>query len=167
MKHILSTFLIGCLLLSSFNVLGQDAKFQSLIIYNLTKLLDWPDKSGNFTIKVIGNSDLVKELKEFTNERKAGGRQDFDIQKVDIGNIGPCQMLFVGATDCGSIEQIVKSLENKPTLIITEKPDLTPKGAGISFVKLEGVWKFQYKEENIKKLGIKVSMDFKELGIAK
>ena len=45
--------------------------------------------------------------------------------------------------------------------------DLTPKGAGISFVKIDGTWKFLYKEENIKKKGLKVSLDFKELGIAK
>jgi len=148
-------------------IFGQEAKFQSLIMYNLTKLLDWPDKTGNFTIRIIGNSELVKELKDFTNERKAGGKQDFDIQKIEIGDVAQCNMLFIGASDCGNIDQIIKLVGTKPVLIITEKPDLTSKGAAICFIKDDGGWKFQYNEVNIKKLGIKVSMDFKELGIAK
>ena len=45
---------------------AQDAKFESLIIYNITKLIHWPNKAGNFTVKIIGNVDLVKELKDFT-----------------------------------------------------------------------------------------------------
>lgn len=149
------------------NLNAQDAKFQALIIYNLTKLIDWPNKTGNFTVKVFGNSDLAKELKDFTIERKAGGKQAFDIQKIESGSFDNCQILFVGTTECGNIEEIVDKVGNNPTLIITEKSDLTIKGAGISFIKIEGVWKFQYKEENIKKYGLKISLDFKELGIPK
>jgi hypothetical protein len=167
MRQFIIKILLVSIFLCNVKVIGQDAKFQSLIIYNLTKLLDWPDKSGNFTIKIIGNSELVKELKEFTVERKAGGKQDFDIQKVDIGDIGKCQMLFIGASECGNLDQIIKTVGINPILVITEKPDLTLKGAGISFIKLDGAWKFQYKEEIIKKSGIKVSLDFKELGIPK
>jgi len=167
MKRLYFLLLAGIFLYISNNTLAQDTKFQSLIIYNLTKLLDWPDKSGNFTIKIIGNTELTKELKEFTNERKAGGKQDFDIQKVEIGNIDNCHILFIGAQDCANTESIVKTVGSKPVLVITEKPDLTSKGAGISLDKMDGVWKFQYSEENIKKAGIKISMDFKELGIPK
>ena len=158
-------FLMG---LSFHNqIFCQDSKFQSLIVYNLTKLLDWPDKSGNFTIRIIGNSDLVKDLKEFTNGRKAGGKQDFDIQKIEVNEINQCNILFVGASECANLDQILKIAGMKPILIITEKPDFVQKGAGISLLKDEDGWKFQFKEENIKRLGIKVSLDFKELGIAK
>lgn len=152
---------------TAVNLNAQDAKFQALIIYNLTKLIDWPNKSGNFTVKVFGNSELAKELKDFTIERKAGGKQAFDIQKIESSSFDNCQILFIGASECANIEQIVDKVGNNPTLIITEKSDLTIKGAGISFIKIEGAWKFQYKEENIKKNGLKISLDFKELGIPK
>ena len=155
------------ILIGSIHMQAQDAKFQSLIIYNFTKLIDWPNKSGNFVVKVLGNSELVKELKDFTTDRKACGKQAFDIQKAEINNIDNCQILFVGLSESDNIEQIVEKVKNNPSLIITEKSDLTGKGAGISFVKVEGTWKFQFKEDNIKKNGLKVSLDFKELGIAK
>jgi hypothetical protein len=167
MKTIILPVLAISLLIYGNTVKAQDAKFQSLIIYNITKLLDWPDKSGNFTIRVIGNSELVKELKDFTNERKVGGRQDFDIQKAESGTVENCHILFVGANESASVEQILSQVGSRPILIITEKPDLVAKGAGISLIKSSGTWQFQYREENIKKAGIKVSLDFKELGIAR
>lgn len=167
MKRIVLVLGLTFLISNVVKIHAQDAKFQALIIYNFTKLIDWPNKSGNFIVKVLGNSDLTKELKDFTADRKAGGKQPFDIQKVETGNIDDCHILFVGISDCANIEQIIEKIGNNPCLIITEKSDLTPKGAGISFVKIDGTWKFQYKEENIKKKGLKVSLDFKELGIAK
>ena len=160
---IMFTFIIG----NIANLNAQDAKFQALIIYNLTKLIDWPNKTGNFTVKVFGNSDLAKELKDFTLERKAGGKQAFDIQKIESSSFDNCQILYIGASECENIEEIADKIGNNPILIITEKPDLTLKGAGISFIKIEGAWKFQYNEENIKKNGLKISLDFKELGIPK
>ncbi len=166
MKRIIY-FLVILLFINSTRTQAQDAKFQALIIYNFTKLIDWPNKSGNFTVKVLGNSDLVKELKDFTIDRKAGGKQNFDILKVELNNIDNCQVLFIGTSECDNLDQIVEKLGNSPTLIVTEKSDLTAKGAGISFVKMDGTWKFQFKEENIKKNGLKVSLDFKELGIPK
>ncbi|MFN8257160.1 MAG: YfiR family protein [Bacteroidales bacterium] len=161
-------FLTLLLLMPLFNgIFAQDVKFQALMIYNFTKLIDWPNKSGNFVIKVVGNPELAKELKEFTVDRKAGGKQDFDIQKAEMVNIDNCNILFIGIAESGNLEQILNKLGTNPTLIVTEKSDLVVKGAGVSFVKTEGSWKFQYSEENIKKKGLKISLDFKELGIAK
>ena len=158
--------LIIFLFANSSKTFAQDTKFQALIIYNFTKLLDWPDKSGNFVINVIANEELVKELSNFTTGRKAGGIQDFEIKKADENNTD-CQMLIVGNTESSKLDEIVASTAGKHILLITEKNGLTDNGAGISFVKKSGTWKFEYNESNIKAQGIKVSADFKELGIAK
>jgi hypothetical protein len=167
MKKLTCCLVFIWLFLSMNHAYAQDAKFQSLIIYNFTKLLDWPGKMENFTIKILGNAELYKELKEYVVDRKVGGTLEFDIQKAEPGMYENCQMLFVGMTECGNLDQIIKTMQGKSVLIITEKPDLIVKGAGISLVKIDGAWNYQYNEENIKKLGIKISLDFKELGIPK
>lgn len=167
MKIVSVFFIVFLFLNQSIVIKAQDAKFQALIVYNMTKLIDWPNKTGNFTVKILGNSELVKELKDFTVDRKAGGKQPFEIMKIEAGNYSNCHILFVGSSECGNIDQIASAIGNSPILLITEKPDLTSKGAGVSLIKSEGNWKFQYNEANIKKNGLKVSLDFKELGIAK
>lgn len=151
---------------NQFKIHAQDAKFKALIIYNFTKLLDWPDKTGNFVINVVADEELAKELSIFTSGRKAGGIQDFEVKQAGE-NDTDCQILVVGMPESGKLDEIVKSTTGKHILLITEKSGLTDKGAGISFVKKNGTWKFEYNEQNIKHQGIKVSVDFKELGIAK
>lgn len=165
MKYLTLLMLLFVLLGNHFNVNGQDAKFQALIIYNFTKLLDWPDKSGNFVINVIGNAELTKELKEFTANRKAGGVQEIIVEKVLISELANCQMVYVGSSESNNLDKIIEKIGSNNTLLITEKYGLTDKGAGISFVKKSGAWKFQFSASNIKNQGLKVSSDFKELGI--
>jgi hypothetical protein len=151
---------------NQFKTHAQDAKFQALIIYNFTKLLDWPDKSGNFVINVITDNELAKELSSFTSGRKAGGVQDFEIRQADENDTN-CQIIVVSIAESDKLDKIIENINGKNILLITEKNGLTDDGAGISLVKKSGTWKFEYNESNIKAQGIKVSADFKELGIAK
>jgi len=167
MRKIALLMLLFVLLGNHISISGQNAKFQSLIIYNFTKLLDWPDKSGDFVISVIGNAELAKELKEFTQNRKAGGVQQIVVKKELIDELTDCQIIFVGLQESNNLEKIIERVGNKNILLVTEKNGLTDKGAGVSFVKKNNTWEFQYNETNIKKYGLKVSSDFKVLGIAK
>ena len=167
MKYLTILVLLFVLIGNRFNATAQDAKFQALIMYNFTKLLDWPDKSGDFVINVIGNVDLAKELKEFTANKKAGGVQEIIVKKVLVNELLDCQMIYVGSSESGNLDKIIEIIGGNNTLLVTEKNGLTDKGASISFVKINGNWKYQFSESNIKTQGLKVSSDFKELGIAK
>ena len=167
MKKISILTLLLVFLTGYSNVIGQDSKFQALIMYNFTKLLDWPDKSGDFIISVVSNDELAKELTDFTANRKVGGIQNIVVNKVMVNDLTKCQIIFVGVSESSSLNEIIQKASGKNTLLITEKNGLTDQGAGISFVKKNGAWKFQFNEVNIKKQGLKVSSDFKGLGIAK
>lgn len=165
MKKLSLIVLLLVFIFGKFNANAQDAKFQALIIYNFTKLLDWPDKTGDFIIEVVGNPELAKELKEFTKSRKVAGMQNIVVNKVLPGAVSNAQIIVVGFNDSDKLENIIARAGNKNTLIVTEKSGLTKKGAGISLKKEKGVWQFQYNEENIKKYGLKISADFRELGV--
>ena len=167
MKYLTILVLLFVLTGNRYNASAQDTKFQALIMYNFTKLLDWPDKSGDFVINVIGNVDLAKELKEFTTNKKAGGVQNIIVKKVLINELLDCQILYIGSSESSNLDKIIEITGDNNTLLVTEKNGLTVKGACISFVKINGNWKYQYSELNIKSKGLKVSSDFKELGIAK
>ena len=166
MKYLTLLMVLFVLYGNYFNAKGQDAKFQALIMYNFTKLLDWPDKSDNFVINVIGNAELAKELKEFTVNRRAGGVQEIVVNKVPLSELDKCQMVYVGLSESNNLGKVIEKIGSNNTLLITEKNGLTGKGAGISFIKKNGAWKFQFSESNIKTQGLKVSSDFKELGIS-
>ncbi len=146
---------------------AQDAKFKTLIMYNFTKLIDWPSKDGNFTIYVLGSSDIIKELKSFTTNRKAGGIQTIEVKEIVLNEVGNCNILFIPSSESGNLQAVITKLNGSKTLLITEKSGLTKKGAGISFINEGGTWKYEFNEGNITNKGLKVSSDFKQLGIAK
>ena len=165
MKSFTFLILIFAILFNNTTITAQDAKFQSLIIYNFTKLLDWPDKSGDFVVEVVGNPELAKELSDFTHNRKVNGVQNIVVKKVTPAELTNAQIIVVGLSYSDKLNDIIAKAGERNTLIVTEKSGLTKKGAGISLTKDKGTWHFQYNEDNIKKYGLKVSMDFRELGM--
>jgi hypothetical protein len=166
MKKIFFLILFGVIIVfKGYEVRAQDAKFQSLIIYNFTKLLDWPDKSGDFVIEVVGNAELAKELTDFTQSRKVAGVQNIVVKKVLPADVSNAQIVIVGLTESDKLGDIISKVGSRNVLIVTEKKGLTKKGAGISLMKESGTWQFQFNENNIKKYGLKISADFRELGV--
>ncbi len=165
MKKLSLIVLLFVFVFGKFAINAQDAKFQALIIYNFTKLLDWPDKSGDFVIEVVGNAELAKELSDFTKTRRVAGMQNIIVNKVLPAEVSNAQIVVVGIADSDKLENIIANAGDRNTLIVTEKSGLTKKGAGISLKKEKGVWQFQYDEQNIKKYGLKISADFRELGV--
>ncbi len=166
MKKITTIILISFLLLAS-NVFSQDSKFHALMVYNFTKLIDWPDKNGNFSIHILGNSGITKELKDFTEGRKAGGLQNIVVEKVTEESIRKCHILIISSSDNNRLASVLSKIKGQNVLIVTEKAGMTGKGAGIAFFSKGGAWKYQYNEGNITAMGLKMSSDFKQLGEAK
>jgi len=154
---------IAVLVFKNTHIYAQEAKFKALIIYNFTKLLEWPDKTGDFVIEVVGNPELAKELSDYTKTRKVNGEQNIVVKKVLPADVSNAQIIVVGLANSDKLNDIIEKAGERNTLIVTEKNGLTKKGAGVSLVKNKDVWHFQYNEENIKKYGLKISADFREL----
>jgi len=159
--------ILALILVTSFGAFAQDAKFQAMFIYNFTRTLQWPteNQKGNFVIGVLGDSDLYKELEAFTKGKKVKGVQQIIVKKVELDQINNCHIIVVTSGKKGMTPEVVKSIKNKNTLVISEGAGMTEKGAGIAFAKDEsGIVKYQFNEENIQKQGISVSTSFREVG---
>jgi hypothetical protein len=164
MKKIL---IITLIIFSMINIKAQDSKFQAMSVYNFTRTLQWPEdyQKGNFVINFIGDTDLYKELEIFCENKKVRGEQKIILQKNSIETMGKCQIVIISKSRSEKLTEVINSLSGKSTLIITEEANLTTKGAGISFTKEEGIVKYQFNTENIKKYNIAVSTSFKQIGI--
>jgi hypothetical protein len=149
---------------------AQEAKFQAMFVYNFTRILQWPESAqkGDFVIGVYGDSEILKELKSFTQDKKVRGEQKITVQKVTLNDVGTCHIVIVTKSKTGELSQIVEQSSGKFDLIICENPGKTPDGAAICFSKDEsGIVIYEYNEKNIKKQNIGVSTSFRESGVAK
>ncbi len=144
---------------------AQKVKFQAMSIYDFTRMLQWPEdcRKGDFLIKVYGDSEITDEVKAFTKDKKVNGRQKIMVEQTKGEKIGNCHILIIAETKSPDLKTILHPDENKNTLIVTLAPDLTDKGAGISFIK-DGKGRYYYNLANIIDKDITVSTFFKQIG---
>lgn len=161
----ISLLVTAFLLISQLSVNAQSlAKMQSVYIYNFTKLVAWPDKSGDFVIGVLGGGDIVGALKALAKAKKAGSQTIVVKEYGSVGEIGKCNILVVSK---GDVAAAAGKVGGNATLIISDEAGGTDKGAAINFVLVDNKQKFELKKANATSKGLKVSSSLEKLAIIK
>lgn len=147
---------------------AQLSRFQAMYIYNFSRMVEWPDeyKNGTFEIGVIGNSDLIEELKIFTSAKKAGN-QDISVLSFNgIEDIQKCHILFIGSNMEKKFNEIYSKTSSFNTLVISERTNLIDRGAAISFTVIDGKLKYYLNADNARNKGLKVSSSLENMALA-
>jgi hypothetical protein len=167
MKRILIFIvLIGMYAQVSFSQTGIP-RAQAMFIYNFSRLIDWPAnyKTGPFIIGVFGASGILNELQNYTNG-KSVGQQSIEVKRYDeAGGIEKCHILFIPFSKTKNMGEILGSIGNNSTLIVTEKNGALDAGSAINFQIIGDKLKFEVKEGNASKYGIKLSAKLQEMAV--
>jgi len=159
---ILLAFVLVCAGFINTKVKDDDnvnAHIKVTFLYNFTKYIEWPAayKQGSFVIGVIGNTPVFPELLKMQRSKKKGN-QSFVINKYSsVDAMGKCHMLYVSRAESSQLGAAVNKLKGRSTLIVTEKPGLIDKGAGINFVVANNKQGFELNKANIKGRGLSLS----------
>lgn len=142
-------------------------KAQAMFIYNFSRLIEWPAsyKTGAFIIGVMGSAELVSELETYTAGKKVGIQDIVVKQYKDQTEIDKCHILFVSFSKTKLLSEVMSSLQNKSTLIISEKSGAIQEGSAINFTIIGDKLKFEISPNNANKYGIKVSAKLNEMAI--
>ncbi|MDQ3048520.1 MAG: YfiR family protein [Bacteroidota bacterium] len=169
----LAFILFSFLLLTSWVVVKPDqseeanAKIKAIYIYNFTKYIEWPDtyKSGNFIVGVYGtNTPLMNELNKMAGTKMVGA-QKFEIRNVSAAEAAQCHIVFIQPDNSAQLPEVIGKIKSKSTLIVTDKPGLTGKGAGINFVVIENKQRIELNKSNIEKYKLKVASALVEMAV--
>src|SRR4051812_41203965 len=110
-------------------------KLASLYVYNFTKYIDWPvkDKTDFFVIGVYGETPAFDEFKKMATTKKEVSGQKIVVEKLSvIKELEGCEIIYIPASQSAKIKEIKETLKGHSILIITEKPGMAHKGAGIN-----------------------------------
>jgi hypothetical protein len=166
MKKGLSVLLLLMLFLTTIAVKGQNEKFKALFLYNFTKYIEWPAdmQGGDFVIGVLGNSPIKKEL-DIIATKKQIGTQPIKVKVFNsISDIGSCHVLFIPSGKSSALQEVNKKVGGKGILVITDKPGLAKKGAGINYVLKGGHQDFEINKSTISQQNLKVNSSLFALG---
>lgn len=111
-----------------------DTKAYTLFLYNFMKYVEWPSTEGNFTIGVLGDSPVNKELLELAKTKKVKGKQLVVVQINSPGDALLCNMVYIPSSKSSELRAIAEKVKGKSVLVVAEREGLAKKGAGISFV---------------------------------
>lgn len=134
-----------------------DYTLQTLYIFNFTKYVEWPTGSKSIKIGVVDNTTAEGYLDKMAKAKSTGTSEISVINSKNENELGSCQIIFVPFNTTHLAAKLIERFGSQPILIITEEPDLTRKGAGVSFKQVSGKLRFQINEEAIKSKGLKVS----------
>lgn len=118
----------------AINTFGQTTNYQvfSLFVMNIAKYSAWPATQPEFQITVFGKSKVHDELMKYT-DRGVNGMKIKVLQVESISEVGQPQIVYLSDGKSSQLDELLKSTEGKPVMIITEREGLHKKGAGFSF----------------------------------
>jgi hypothetical protein len=162
----LLTFLL--LLLLSNKSYSQEEKFKALFIYNFTKYIEWPAEMGgeNFSIAVLGNMELAKQLSDISGKMKIGNKKMNVIICKSIDEIPICQIVYFGTSRTDEIATFVAKVKGNKVLIIGDKDKACQKGACINFSKRNGNLNYDISKLNMEGANLKFNSTLTALGNA-
>jgi hypothetical protein len=152
-----------------FIVLGTIAKAQTtnhqvyaLFVVNIAKYSLWPTHNGEMKITIFGKTKVYDEL------MKQDGKPANGVLKInqtdDLSAIGTPNIIYLADGKSGALDDLLKAIEGKSIMIITEREGLFKKGAGFSFVILENnTLRFDINNTDLEKRQIKISKNLAAL----
>lgn len=157
--------LLGLLLVSfTFQARSQSvSEVYAVFIYNFTKHVDNPVKTGDYKISVVGDSKLLKELQKFHGATTPSGQKIKIVEADNLQDVADSRIVFLASHKSAKIDE-VKQL-SKSTLIITERSGMTSKGSCINFLHEGNKIGFEIGEASCKEQGVKISSKLQ--GLAK
>ena len=153
---------------SAAKVRAQDVDYKaySLFVYNFMKYIEWPEITGDFTIGVVGDSPVLKELETLAKTKKAKGRNIIIKKILTPDDVMNCQLVYVCSGKSSMAKAINEKVKGKSILVVGEREGLAKKGAALSFITLDDdVLKFEINKVVLDQNKLKIPSVLSNLGL--
>lgn len=145
--------------LFSFSQSRPIHEIHSMMLYNFTKYIQWPnyDASQDFVVGVIGSDDVFNTLNDWYGGKERGNKK-FVIKKFNSpAEVQKCHIIYIGKKTSRQFDEIKSKTGSTGTLIITDRPGLGKEGSGINFVTDGSKLTIELNESALEKATLKVS----------
>ncbi len=161
------TLIVLTMAFVSLSVTGQQSMFKALFMFNFAKYIDWPSSSpqDEFIIGIYGNDDIVSELKKLAAARKINNKPIVIKCVKDPSEAKGAHIFYVPQSQSANINKVTTFFNQKPTLIVTDKPSMCSKGALINYITVDGKMKYEVHKQNIMAHNLNVDPKLISLGI--
>lgn len=168
LKKLIVITLLAVTTLAEYNAQAQSQeKVYSTLILSFLKGVQWPATASNenFIVGVLEYPPLAAELNTTSASTKIGSKTIKVKEFTNADEVGGCHILFIPAYKAKLLSTVLAKIGSGPTLIITNKIDMTKKGSNVNFVLVDGKLRYEMNTASIEKRGMKISANLKGMGI--
>lgn len=144
---------------------SKEDKVKSLVIFSLTKYVQWPDSDEELIIGILSDDkDLLNTFNEIAAQRSSSRKITIKSFTSIETALKKSDVLFIPNEASEEFENIAEfTTEN--VLVITEKEGLAKLGSSINFVVVNGKLRFEVNKRAVERSGLKVSSKLTEMAI--
>jgi hypothetical protein len=128
--------------------ISPEAQYKAAIILKFASITEWPvdspisDLNSPFVIGVIGERPIYSLLTESTKNMKIRQKKVKIIAISDYSQIKNCNALFISTVSRRDFEKIIKEVEQRPILTISDTIGYEKKGVMINLFFIRGKCRF-------------------------
>ena len=137
-------------------------RFKAVYILNFFQFVEWPDSSfendrSPIVLAVLGDDPFGKILDETVQSEKVGSHPIIVKRFHVLNELGSCHAIFISSSEKGSVQTILKHVDDRPILTISDIDDFGDRGGDIGFYLENNKIRFAINMQALKQSDLKVS----------
>lgn len=146
---------------------SSGAEQKACYVYNLSKLIDWPDnyRTGAFVIGYVGDVSGYHQFSGYLNKKTIGSQRVYTTHIENTQSLPACHVLFVDHNNPNVVKYVCDQLPNPNTLLISHCTSGLANGATINLVDQDGLLRFELSKENAKRHQLFIGSTLRGLAI--
>lgn len=125
-----------------------EPEIKAAFIYHFTQFVTWPDDAfaganAPFIVATVGDDSLTAPLRQVMAGRAVNGRPIVVVHFASVDRIEQCHLLFVPASQQGSVPAILGKVGNAPVLTVGDGGAFMQQGGAIRLFVEDGRMKFE------------------------
>jgi hypothetical protein len=161
-----------CLLIALFSatVPAQDEDAIKIgYLYNFSKFVEWPASIENepgkpWNLCVLGD-EIVKTVASILEGKRVRQKAIVVVNAKRGSDLDGCQVAFVSASEGWRVGPMLKALEDRPTLTVSDAEDFAAQGGMIGLVREGDKIRFEINLGAAEKAGLKISAQLAKLAM--
>ncbi len=141
---------------------NTEQQLKAAFLVNFLKYIEWPGNGSSATICLFGRDQLGPYLANYEGRSVAG--KELRVRRVNgPDQIADCQLVFVPDTEEARIGAVLRWLEGKPVLAVSDVDNFARQGGGIALARSEGRLQFDVNADSLTRAGLKPSSQMMRL----
>jgi hypothetical protein len=140
----------------------SEYQIKAVFVFNFSHFVEWPSKefgsaTAPFVIGIVGEDPFGPRLDEAVRGERIDSHPLIVQRYRNAGEVGDCQILFIARSEEPHLKEILRALNHRATLTVSELDRVAEQGVMIQFVTENNRIRLRVNAEAARVAGLSVS----------